>query len=308
MPLKNRRSRIALTALALFLAATILGAAGWWVSGSPGDLSLLEPHAKRHAFTKLEALLRETEGSPDTFSFVVLGDTRSNTIIAPQVYEHAARENPVLMVNTGDLIRGGTVSEYLELHIPWCDSVYPIPVFCVPGNHERDGRRSFAAFEKLYGATQFSFDYGACRFVGFNASETIRISSADLEFLEEELSKPGATYKFVFFHIPPKYFERLIAGDDRRGIAWNADKLHALMVKHDVNEVFMAHIHGYASEVMDGVRYTLTAGGGAPFSERLPQEAHMFHYMLIHVSPEGLHQELVYMEYGTTDWCRRDIY
>ena len=68
----------------------------------------------------------------------------------------------------------------------------------------------------------------------------------------------------------------------------------------------MGHIHGYASEVIDGVRYTLTAGGGAPLSERLPEEARIFHYLVIHVGPEGLRQELVYAEEG--NWPRRETY
>jgi len=40
--------------------------------------------------------------------------------------------------------------------------------------------------------------------------------------------------------------------------------------------------------VRDGVRYTLTAGGGAPLSGRIARENRNFHYVALDVSPEGL--------------------
>ena len=300
----NKKRFAALTVCAVLTVAAL----SWWVASSPGDLAELAPYAERYNYERLEAGLVGTQDNAESFTFVVLGDTRNNMYVAPDVFRHAAEERPVMIFHTGDLIRGGTVKEYLENHIPLLEIADPVPVFCIPGNHERGDRRDFAAFEALYGGTRFSFDYGPCRFVGFNASEKIRVTAGDLAFLEQELSKPGATYKFVFFHIPPKYFEGKVATNDRRGFDWNADKLRELLSRHHVNEVFMAHIHGYATAVIDGVRYTLTAGGGAPFSKRLPEEARIFHYMTIHVTPQGLSEELVYRDRDTGDWRRKAVY
>jgi hypothetical protein len=158
----------------------------------------------------------------------------------------------------------------------------------------------------LYDDERFSFDYGPCRFVGFNASEKIRVTGSELDFLEQELSKPGATYKFVFFHIPPLYFEKEIVVDEaRRGFEWNAEKLRALLTEQNVTEVFMGHIHGYASEVIDGVRYTLTAGAGAPLSGRLPSESRLYNYVIVHVTPDGLRREVVYLRDG--EWLRKKV-
>lgn len=292
---------------AILLVLTMAGVA-WWLTTSPGDLSLLALYAERYNYEQLIRDLEAQNAAPDEFAFVVLGDTRNNMYVAPKVYQQAATEHPALILNTGDLIRGGTVEEYLNNHIPLLEIAAPVPVFCVPGNHDRGERRDFAAFKALYGNTRFSFDYGPCRFVGFNASEKIRVSSSELAFLDRELSKPGARHKFVFFHIPPKYFERVVASDDRRGFAWNAEELRAILARHEVTEVFMGHIHGYASTVIDGVRYTLTAGAGAPLSTRLPEEGRIYHYLLMRVAPSGLTQELVYMDRQTGEWRRRRIY
>jgi hypothetical protein len=70
-----------------------------------------------------------------------------------------------------------------------------------------------------------------------------------------------------------------------------------------VTEVFMSHIHGYASEVIDGVRYTLTAGAGAPLARRLTKEGQVYHYVVVHIGPNGPRREMVYFHEGT--WIRR---
>ncbi|HQE81571.1 MAG TPA: metallophosphoesterase [Candidatus Hydrogenedentes bacterium] len=308
MPNIRLRRKLMLLGVAIFVLAG--GAVfGWWAMGSPGDLELLRPYAAKYNYSQLLANLQARGPAPDTFSFVVFGDSRNNTFVASKVFEQAAKENPAIMFHTGDLIRGGTVAEYLENFLPLLEISGPVPVFCVPGNHERGERRDFAAYDAIYGGDRFSFDYGSCRFMGFNASEIVRVSSDDLEFLDRELSKPGVQYKFVFFHIPPAYFEEVAIGDeDPRGFTWKASAFRALLAKHKVNEVYMGHIHGYASAVIDGVRYTLSAGAGAPLSDRLPEEARIYHLLVVHVSPGGLSQELVHLVPGTLDWTRRTIY
>ncbi len=308
MPRKTTHAKLLLITLALF---TLVGvpAMGWWATASPGDLELLRPYGEKYNCDHLLENLRNSGPAPERFSFVVFGDSRNNVFVASKLFEQAARENPAMIFHTGDLIRGGTVTEYLENFLPLLEITDPVPVFCVPGNHERGERRDFAAYNTIYGGDRFSFDYGPCRFVGFNASEIIRVSSDDLAFLERELSKPGAQYKFVFFHIPPAYFEDAVIGDDSpRGFTWKAGKFRELLARHQVTEVYMGHIHGYASTVIDGVRYTLSAGAGAPLSERLPEDARMYHLLVVHVSPDGLSQELVHLVPGSLDWSRKVIY
>ena len=293
------------TSAVLVAAAALIAASGWWASASPGDIGRLAEFVPLCNYETLEAEL----GQPDLqgFSFAVLGDCRSNTLVATKVYGKAAEMEPDMIFHTGDMIRGGTVDEFADHYLPLVEMVRPIPLFSVPGNHERGKRRDFAAYRYLHGGDRFSFDYGNSRFVGFNGSGRIRVTRDDLRFLEEELSKPGAEHKFVFFHIPPLYAEEAFLEGARRGFTWNADRMHALFVEHGVTEVFMGHIHGFASEVLDGVRYTLTAGGGAPFDTRLPLEDRIFHFVEVRVTPEGVSREVVYLDPPTGEWRRRPV-
>ncbi|HNT88247.1 MAG TPA: metallophosphoesterase family protein, partial [Candidatus Hydrogenedentes bacterium] len=276
-----KKKRIAM--LIILAAAVYVGIAYsvWFAMGGLallvimlGGLSLLQYARAHRGFDRLAALrakyglarlvsdARSRLGDAETFSFVVLGDTRNRKRITAQVYKGAAAEQPLMVFHTGDIVRHGTAREFIENHVALLETIVdPIPMFCVPGNHERGARRDFAAFRALYGDDKFAFDLGPCRFVGFNNSRGRRVTEADLAFLETELAKPGARHRFVFFHIPPAFFETTFARDARRrGFKENANRLHALFVRHGVTEAFMAHIHGYATTVIDGVRYTLTAG------------------------------------------------
>ena len=296
--------RTRLIGIAAVVFALSLGGTAWYYYGGPTTFPELEPYRDQCNYGTLLKEVAAQQPAPAEWSFAVFGDTRNNVPVAREIYSQAAKEHPVFMVNTGDLVRGGTVEEYIENYLPLLDLVAPVPVFCVPGNHERGPRRDFATFKYLFGDTRFSFDYGGCRFVGFNASEWLRISKDELAFLEAELSKPGAAHKFVFFHIPPAYFEAEIVNDARRGFTWNADALRKTLSKHAVDEVFMGHIHGYASRVIDGVRYTLTAGAGAPLSERLATEGQAYNYVVRHIAPEGIRREVVLHING--EWVRSE--
>jgi len=266
-------------------------------------LAALRP---RYGVARLVADAQARHGGAETFSFVVLGDTRNRVRVTSRVYERVAAEEPVMVFHTGDIVRHGTAREFLENHIALLErALAGIPMFCVPGNHERGARRDFAAFQAIYGDDKFAFDLGPCRFVGFNNSRGRRVTGADLAFLEQELAKPGARFRFVFFHIPPAFFEATFASDSkRRGFKENAETLHALFARHGVTEVFMAHIHGYASTVIGGVRYTLTAGGGAPLSRRLAAEGRAHHYVVIQAAPQEVRREVVYLR--DEQWVREN--
>ena len=260
----------------------------------------------RYAYPVLESAARDRMQHLDSMVFAVLGDTRNKKKITAMVYERAAADHPVCVFHTGDIIRHGTAQEFLDNHVALLERCMPgLPVFCVPGNHERGARRDFAAFKALYGDEKFSFALGPCRFVGFNNSGRKRVIPRDLEFLDRELGRPDARFKFVFMHIPPVFFEETFAHDQRRrGFRENAEGMHALFRRHGVNEVFMAHIHGYATFVRDGVRYTLTAGGGAPLSRRLAPEFRAYNYVLLRADAAGLRREVNLFLDG--EWQRRD--
>lgn len=243
---------------------------------------------------------------PRPWRFIVLGDTRNNTAVASALYQQAHALDPVLAFHTGDIIRGGKATELLNNHVRLLEEhLNPVPLFCVPGNHERGPRRDYAAFKTLYGDDKFAFEHDRCLFVGFNNCSSKGVTKADLEFLEKHLA-PNYEHKFVFTHIPPAFFEETFVGDDRRrGFKRGADTFHQLMRSCHVDEVFMAHIHGYATAVIDDVRYTLTAGGGAPLSGRIAAENRHFHLIELEVGTDGVQRRLMILERG--QWVERMV-
>jgi 3',5'-cyclic AMP phosphodiesterase CpdA len=298
--------------LATALVAGLLAAAlamlfcGQWLLAGMG-MGRLRPLRAKYGLDLMAADLIRREGDADTFRFVVLGDTRNMVRVAREVYERASDEQPAMIFHTGDIVRHGSPAELLRNHVALLSITDPTPMFCVPGNHERGVRRDFAAFRALYGDDRFSFDFGGCRFVGFNNCTKGRgsVRDDDLAWLDRELGKPGVRHRYVFMHIPPAFFEATFVSDTRRrGFTRNAEAFHALMQKHGVDEVFMAHIHGYASTVIDGVRYTLTAGGGAPLSGRLAKEGQAYNYVVLRVTPTAVRRTVV--RGRGEDWSREE--
>jgi predicted phosphodiesterase len=264
-----------------------------YVRAHEGREQLARECACRHAAALIETL-KSAEKPGEPFAFVVLGDNRGTKAIPPVIHRLAREENPAFVFNTGDLARFGTAREYVDRYLPLLRIMDPVPVFSVPGNHDRGARNDFAGYAAVHGADRFSFDYGPCRFVGVNNGKRARMTADDMAYLQRELSKSPVRHKFVFIHIPPTYFEdSLVTVSKRRGFVRFREEFRALMAQQQVDEVFMGHIHGYATRIIDGVRYTLTAGAGAPLSKRLPPEARVHNYVVCRVDAEGCRREVV---------------
>lgn len=269
------------------------------------DFRPLDEFAKANNYAALAQRVQAKPVSSEGFSFVALGDSRTNFDIAKDVFAKAAAEKPFFFLHTGDLVRPSTVESYVSYHVALVQSIAPIPFVPVPGNHEKGPNKDFAAFRHIYGNVQFSFDYGDCRFVGIHNADRWKMTWSDLNYLEQELSKPGATYRFVLFHVPPEFLENYAGTEEGRGFSWNGGKFRSLMTRLKVDHVFVGHIHGYATEVVDGVHYSITGGAGAPLATVLSEEGNVNNYIVVHVTPQGLKREVVRLLKG--EWVRSDI-
>jgi predicted phosphodiesterase len=269
------------------------------------DLAPLAPYAASQNYAALISSVRRTPEVSEGFSFVVLGDTRSNLEVARRVLARAREEHPAFILHTGDLVGHGAVEEYLSHHVPLIKEIAPIPLIPVPGNHEAGPNTDFAAFAALYGGLHFSFDFADCRFVGINNGDEDGVSRNDLAFLREELGKPGVKQKFVMLHVPPLYLEASLHSTDERGFRTNASAFRKLMAEMKVDAVFAGHVHGYAAETLDGVRYIITGGGGAPLTQTLGAEGKVHNFVLVHVAPSGMTWEVFRLR--GEEWVQSDI-
>jgi acid phosphatase type 7 len=241
---------------------------------------------------------------PDAgFSFVVLGDSRSNLSLAENILGRALQENPLFVLHTGDIVATGTAPEYVQYQMKMVALANPVPVIPVPGNHESGPLGNYAAFEKVYGGFQFSFDYGDCRFVGIRNDEDSGASTDDLTYLRNELGKPGGKYRFVLMHVPPMYVTNLIASEDGRGFTVHQAEFKSLMQEMHVNIVFLGHIHGLEATLLDGVAYTITGGGGAPLPSDLNNAGNVYNFVVMRVTTGGISEEAYFLNGDV--WERR---
>lgn len=296
--------------LLLFCGAAVLFAAAVYFTYKRAtyvemDLSKLREYAKTQSY---DVLIKSIQAKPvpaEGFTFVALGDTRSNIDVARDVLTEAAKERPAFILCNGDIVRRGRVEEYTAHHMQLVDMIAPIPMLIAPGNHERGPNGDFEPFRAFAGGERFSFDYGKCRFVGLNNADWNGMSNDDIEYLDRELSKPGVDHKFVVFHVPPRFLEDAVETDEGRGFSWNARKMRALFADKKVNHVFAGHVHGFATQVVDGVRYTITGGAGANLAESLKKEGQVHNYVVVHVRPQGVRSEVVKKING--QWVRSEI-
>ncbi|HOQ31129.1 MAG TPA: metallophosphoesterase [Candidatus Hydrogenedens sp.] len=270
------------------------------------DLKKLEPYKQRHNIPDaIKRLTEESQMKGGNFRFAVFGDTRGDYRVARDIILSIAEKKPSFVLMTGDIVRRGRVEEYLAHHLRMAELIYPIPVIPVPGNHEEGPDRKYTAFLKIYQCDRFCFDFGPARFIGFNNNLFGSFTREQLDFLEQHLKTDGVKYRYVVMHKPPEDLPVFVKTEEGRGVHRNTRKFYKVMRENNVTEVFMGHVHGFVTKTIDGVRYTITAGGGARLENRLSTEHQIHHYLLYEVTPEKIHCER--MEWKEGEWQRVSV-
>lgn len=231
---------------------------------------------------RAEALLPPVKAD-GTFQFVVMGDNRGNYEVLRELILGANRQHPAFMINTGDLVTHGGAREFHRFLAVIRQS--QAPYFTVVGNHDV-GREGLRNYRQIFGEENYSFDYGGCRFVVLDNSLG-HFPAERLEWLDRQLDTP--LRKFVFLHKPPDVGTWGKAFD---ASPWheNAGRFTELVGQHRVERVFVGHIHAYGEKEIDGVRYVLTGGAGAPLA---PSPHAYFHYVLVTVSPTSVRDRVI---------------
>lgn len=271
---------------------TLLGPAGQRVVDVPAariaeaDLLDLAP-ASRYRY-RVEADGQSWDGEFATaplvgarvpFSFVVLGDSRSNAESHRRVVERVAQEVPDFLLGTGDMVDDGARLEQWQTFFDierelLADNVY----FPSVGNHDRQGRgrtadtyRSFFSVPDNGGDSEryYSFDYANARVLVLDSNAHSFSLTGQTAWIERELSAARQDdrirHLFVVMHHPP-YSISLHGGQRDLRERWTP-----LFEKYGVSAVFSGHDHAYQRAERNGVRYFVTGGAGAPLYPRSPR-------------------------------------
>ncbi len=200
--------------------------------------------------------------SPDSFSFVIVGDTRSDSIKHQLVIDQIAKYNFDFLVHTGDLIGHGYSTDDWRTFFNIEGKILSQKIFLPTiGNHEKP----FWQYDTLFalpGVEYFySFPYANIYFLCLNTE--MELNGIQQKWLVNELSRivsdTTIDWLFVNLHRPPYSSGSHGSALDVR-TAWCP-----IFEKYGVDIVFCGHNHSYErTKKIEGVIYITCAGGGAP--------------------------------------------
>jgi hypothetical protein len=237
---------------------------------------------------KIDLLGTKPKAADGGFRFVVMGDSRSNEAVWNAIVAHIDQldPRPAFVINSGDLIYGGTADEYAEYLIPPLLKAQ-VPYFFALGNHDKGANSQAWEYRYLCGedALNYFFDFGGYRFVVIDNCSKVLPPSKTLQWLDRTLaSTPQGIRKIVVAHQPPAAIEKWAYH------AWTKPESQIfvnLMEKYRVSEVFLGHIHAYSTAELGGIHYTVVGGGGARLHTNFGPQGTFYHYLLCDVAPDG---------------------
>ena len=257
----------------------------------------------------------------ESFSFVILGDTRSNHDTHAEVVRAVRAEGVDFFINTGDLVSdGANENDWDYFFDAEKELLLETPFYPVVGNHDEDGgkidiySRLFAVPAESGDERYYSFTYGNARFIILDNQSTWLGRPEDetaqglwlASELEAVAADPLIEHTFVLAHC--NMYSAKEGRDGDEGLRhWREEMLDA-----GVDWVFSGHDHHYIRGVADnGLPFTVTGGGGAPLYEVMPEyltqgepiEAENFGWL-----PEpGSNPYTIYYSLMTNHYIRVDI-
>jgi Icc protein len=189
--------------------------------------------------------------------------------VVAAVVDFAPKIDAVML--TGDLTDGGSPADYALLK----DILAPIdvPIFCVPGNHDkRDAMRQ--AFPHLPYARAESFTYetrlGDIRIIGLDTLLDGRIEgrldAGQLEWLGEKLARPSDGLTIILMHHPA--FPSFSLPLDRMALVEGRTRFGELVKAYrGPLRILSGHIHRPFQALWNGA--FCAVGGGPAFQHRL---------------------------------------
>ena len=229
------------------------------------------------------------------YRFVVIGDSRSNPGLWPSIVKHIdlLDPKPVFVINTGDIVRHGYTQELLDYYIPPLLET-DIPFFVALGNHDDGDDAQAIEYRVLFGPDSLNlyFDYGDRRFILIDNTTRVLTDAETLAWLKTVLEEtPPELSIIVAAHKPVATVEKWAYH------SWDLEPskvFSALMTQHEVEHVFVGHIHAYSTARFQGIDYTLAGGGGAGLHDRYGPTGNVHHYVICDVQPDGsLKQQVV---------------
>ncbi len=228
-------------------------------------LNNLQPNTTYYYKILPDGIMRKFKTFPisaDSFSFVVFGDTRTDSAKHQAVIDRISQYDFDFIVHTGDLVgKGSSTADWITFFNIECDVISQKLFLPAIGNHEKP----FWQYDTLFllpGLEEFySVRYANAAIICLN-TET-ELTTHQTKWLINELNfiSTDTTIHWIFinFHRPP-YSSGSHGSDIKVRNSWCP-----IFEKYRVDIVFCGHDHSYErTEKINGVIYVVCGGGGAP--------------------------------------------
>ena len=247
----------------------------------------------------------------EAFTFVALGDSRTNWQTCGECSEATHAADPEFVVHTGDVVAHG--SDQNEWNV-WFDEATILlreTVFMPAiGNHEENAPNYYQQFALPHNEDWYSFDYGNAHFIALSTEKSM--IGSQRTWLEQDLASTNATWIFVYYH-RPMYSSGSHGPERPVYYAWGD-----LFDEYHVDMVFNGHDHCYerthpmaddwvADSPDNGTIHVVTGGAGAPLYGMVaegPWSAKFLkinHFVLLTINGTELHMEARFLNQTVFD-------
>jgi acid phosphatase type 7 len=198
-----------------------------------------------------------------SFDFAAYGDCRHKTEVHRKIAKNMAAAAPKFVLVSGDLVDDAEdEAEWTTFRDIVKDLRAVSKYYCSFGDHDgtsEPGSKNY--FLKEMGQKENYFDVVEGDYHVFILDSRSEFDDPkQVEWLEKTAAASKSKHKFAVFHRSPYMV------DEKRN--WQADsirpKIHPRLVKLKFCAAFCGHQHAYYTALRDGLRYVVTAGGGAP--------------------------------------------
>lgn len=204
----------------------------------------------------------------EPLDFAAYGDCRSDHAVHRRICASLAGMNPKFVAVSGDLVDfGESKRDWETFREITRDLRAKAEYLPAPGNHDTSEER---AFEKEFGLKHSWYDRKIGDVHLFLLDSNMYFAEAEqLRWLEERAGASDAKHKLAVFHHPPFTIDTWGDSEERPV----RERLHPILRRLNFCAAFCGHHHVFYTTKRDGVRYVITAGGGAPLYDLDPAKA-----------------------------------
>lgn len=224
------------------------------------------------------------------WSFGIIGDTQRNPDVTRRCAEGIFSHRPNVVIHCGDVVDDGHAKHQWvqDLFTPMASLNAHVPLQPVIGNHERNAHWYYDYFHLPAPEYYYTFTVGNAQFFMIDSNKDCGPGSEQYRWLEKELARSRATWKFAAHHHPIFSSDENDYGDHWKGRPTvpftygdtNVQRLVPLYEKYGVDIAWAGHVHSYertwpilrmSVHQKKGVRYIVSGGGGGSLEQAGPQ-------------------------------------